>query len=237
MEKISIVIPCYNEEAGVPNLVAQLEPVRKKLGERFSLDLIFVDDGSRDRTVELIHDAYPDDSAIQIIRHANNAGLGAALRTGFAAAEGDVVVTIDSDCTYPPSEIPPLLEMLDSQTDIVTASPYHSKGRVVGVPGYRLFMSKSLSAVYRVILRSDLHTFTALFRAHRRDTIKQVHFQSNGFLATTEHLVRCMRAGFRVREYPTTLNVRRYGVSKIKLFDTILDHLKLLFRLLTTKSR
>ncbi len=236
MERLSIIIPCYNEEAGIPNLVGQLEPVRRKLAERYYVDLIFVDDGSRDKTAALIREAYPDDKSVQIVRHAKNSGLGAALRTGFAAAEGDLVVTMDSDCTYPPADIQLLLEMLQSGADLVTASPYHPKGRVLGVPQYRLVMSKSLSAIYRLILRSNLHTFTALFRAYRKRAVKQVFFRSNGFLATTEHLVGCMRAGFQVRECPATLNVRRYGVSKIKLLDTILDHLKLLSGLLTTRS-
>lgn len=232
MQTLSIIIPCYNEEEGIPNLVTLLEPVRQKLAEYYQVELVFVDDGCRDNTVALIQDAYASDAHVRVVRHPCNLGLGAALRTGFDAAQGEFVVTMDSDCTYPPDQIPALLDLLKAGADLVTASPYHPKGRVVGVPAYRLFLSKTLSRIYRVLLRTNIHTFTALFRAYRQPVVKTIRFESNGFLAMTEILIGALRAGNTVVEFPTTLHVRQYGVSKIKVWNTIKEHLGLIFKLL-----
>jgi dolichol-phosphate mannosyltransferase len=179
LQTLSIIIPCYNEEDGIPNLVAQLNPVREKLQANYQVDMIFVNDGSRDRTVELLRAAYSDDSRVQIVSHEKNQGLGAAIRTGFEHAQGDFVITMDSDCTYPPDQIPLMLKVLESGADMVTASPYHPQGRVVGVPEYRLFLSKSLSVVYRLLLHVNLYTFTALFRTYPKRVVKEIPFESN----------------------------------------------------------
>ena len=232
MQTLSLIIPCYNEEDGIPNLVVLLQPVREKLAEQYQVELVFVDDGCRDRTVELITSAYASDDRVRIIRHPRNLGLGAAVRTGFAAAKGDIVVTMDSDCTYPPDQIPALLDLLTAGVDVVTASPYHPQGQVIGVPAYRLFLSKGLSRIYQAILHVKIYTFTALFRAYRQPAAQVIHFESNGFLAMAEILIGALRAGYRVAEFPTALHVRRYGVSKIKVWNTIKEHLRLVFKLL-----
>ena len=139
---------------------------------------------------------------------------------------------MDSDCTYPPDQIPALLDLLNAGADVVTASPYHPNGQVIGVPAYRLFLSKSLSRLYQVILRTNIYTFTALFRAYRQPVVKAIHFESNGFLAMAEILIGALCAGYTVAEFPTALHVRRYGVSKIKVWNTIKEHLGLIVKLL-----
>src|SRR5262249_15525842 len=158
--------------------------------------------------------------------HEVNRGLGAALRTGFAAATGRVIVTTDSDATYRFSEIPALLERLSAGIDIVTASPYHPRGGVAGVPAYRLVLCPGSSLIYRLLVGGQVHTYTALFRAYRRDVIQSVSFSADGFLAVAEVLVNAIRAGYRVAEYPTTLHSRVAGVSKAKLARTIAAHVR-----------
>lgn len=74
------------------------------------------------------------------------------MRTGFDAAQCDVVVTTDSDCTCRPDQIPALLDLLNGGADVVAALPHHPRGRVIGVPAYRLLLSKSLLRIYQVIL-------------------------------------------------------------------------------------
>jgi dolichol-phosphate mannosyltransferase len=232
LDKLSIIIPCYNEEDGIPNLVGSLLPVQQVLSEYYQVELIFVDDGCRDKTFSLLEQAFPVGSGARVVHHPRNLGLGAAVRTGFENATGDVIVTMDSDCTYPPDQIPAMVELLKAGADIVTASPYHPKGQVVGVPSYRLFLSKTLSRVYQILLKQHIYTYTALFRAYRGRIVKSIRFKSNGFLAMAEILIFAFRAGYKVTEFPTTLHVRRYGVSKIKLWRTIKEHLGLISSLL-----
>jgi dolichol-phosphate mannosyltransferase len=227
---LSIIIPCYNEAESVASLHAGLLPVVANLAAtRGPVEVIFVDDGSRDGTLEALKSTFDDGEsqgvAFRYAQHAANRGLGAALRTGFAAAQGDLVVTTDSDNTYRLEEIPALLDCLTPAVDIVTASPYHPKGGVENVPGYRLVLSQGSSLMYRVLVNRHLHTYTALFRAYRREVVKSVDFEADGFLAGTELLVYAMQRGYVVAEYPTVLHARVAGVSKAKLMRTIRAHL------------
>jgi dolichol-phosphate mannosyltransferase len=143
----------------------------------------------------------------------------------LTAAQGEILVTADSDGTYQFSEIPALLACLGPGIDIVTGSPYHPDGDVAGVPWYRLFLSRGSSLIYRVLVDWRVHTYTSLFRAYRRQVVQCVDFASDGFLAGTELMVKAMLGGFRVAEYPTVLRRRAYGESKAKLVETIMAHL------------
>ena len=232
---VSILIPCYNEEAGLTRIAAALNPVLEALSSRGSIEVVFVDDGSTDRTwAHLTALAETGGLAARVVlqRHEANRGLGAALRTGFAACAGAVIVTTDSDSTYRFDEIPPLLSRLTTDIDIVTASPYHPAGEVAGVPAYRLVLSRGSSLIYRTLVSSDVYTYTALFRALRADVVRNVRFDSNGFLAVAELLVNAMLDGYRVAEYPTVLHSRVAGVSKAKIARTIAAHLRFQFGVL-----
>lgn len=236
MIDLSIVIPCYNEADNVPKMEHELLPVAETLAKERSVEIIFVDDGSTDGTGEALARAFSHRNGptvwVRIERHPKNRGLGAALRTGFAAARGEVIVTTDSDGTYRFSEIPALLSCLTPEVDVVTASPYHPQGGVAGVPAYRLILSRGSSAIYRLLVNRKVHTYTALFRAYRRRVVEAVPFESDGFLAGTELLVKAMLTGFRAAEYPTVLHARVVGVSKAKLMRTVQAHLRFQARIL-----
>jgi dolichol-phosphate mannosyltransferase len=227
---LSIVIPCYNEVANVSKLQAEFHPVAAELAKTRSVEVVFVDDGSTDGTcralVETFGNGIESDVLVKFEQHQANRGLGAALRTGFSAARGEVVLTTDSDGTYKFSEIPQLLSRLTPGVDIVTASPYHPEGTVVGVPAYRLLFSRACSAIYRLLADWHVYTYTCLFRAYRREVIKNVTFASDGFLAGTELMVKAMLVGYQVAEYPAVLYRREYGESKAKLVQTVLAHLR-----------
>ena len=236
--KLSIVVPCYNEAENVaklqdefyPVILGLLQPQHSKPALAKSVEVVFVDDGSRDGTFDLLQRVFSGYKemglSFRFERHTANRGLGAALRTGFAASSGEVILTTDSDGTYHYSEIPNLLVTLKPGIDIVTASPYHPKGKVVGVPAYRLILSRGSSFLYRILVDWNIHTYTALFRAYRRRVIDDVTFESDGFLAGSELLVKGILKGYKVAEYPAVLYRRQYGVSKARLVRTILAHLR-----------
>jgi len=229
-KSLSIVIPCYNEEEGIPYLVSQLNPAVQKLQQNYQVELIFVDDGSVDKTNELLQQHYGNNLHAKIIKHERNKNLGAALKTGFAHCTGDYVAALDSDCTYDPSLFVPLLAMLDEKTDIATVSPYHPQGKISNVPGYRIFLSKSASFLYRLLLDWNLYTYTAMVRVYKKEVIKNVSFERDNFLGVTELLVKAMLKGYKVKELPAELQVRKFGQSKMKMLPlkVIRDHLSLL---------
>ncbi len=237
--QLSIVVPFYNEAGNVSRVQAELLPVAKSLSAAGPVELVLVDDGSTDGSLAVFREAIHSAGALQVRfeRHSTNRGLGAALRTGLAAAQGEVIVTTDCDGTYAFAEIPNLLARLGPEVDIVTASPYHPQGGVANVPRYRLVLSRGASLLYRLLVDRSLYTYTALFRAYRRRVIESVTFEATGFIAGTELLVKAMLQGFRVAEYPAVLRSRTSGVSKAKLVRTILAHVRFLGRVLLHRMR
>jgi dolichol-phosphate mannosyltransferase len=247
--KLSIIVPCFNEVENVSKLQDELLPVVEELtirgwnnegGGYVSIEIIFVDDGSRDGTYLRLMECFGNKDytnvSFKFLKHETNLGLGAAIRTGFLNVDGEILVTVDSDGTYKFTEIPHLLAQLTPEMDIITASPYHPEGCVIGVPAYRLFLSRGSSFLYRILVNWKIYTYTCLFRAYRSKVIRTVHFKSNGFLAGTEILVKALLMGYHVAEYPAVLHKRMYGISKAKIAQTIISHLKflgwvLLFRL------
>ena len=231
----SVVIPCYNEESNLGRLVDGLRPVLRDLGPAESTEVILVDDGSTDSTWPRLTRLAEEGllgCTVRLERHEPNRGLGAALRTGFAASSGRIIITTDSDGTYRFSEIPKLMSRMSADVGIVTASPYHPEGGVQNVPPYRLILSRGSSLIYRALVDRRIHTYTALFRAYRSDVIKTVEFKSDGFLAVAELLVNAKLAGFRVVEYPAVLHSRVGGVSKARLARTIVAHVRFQFNIL-----
>ncbi len=229
---LSIIIPCYNEAENVARMAEALFPVVDALAQTQAVELVLVDDGSRDDTLarlQSLADQHPD---VQVVRHEHNRGLGAAMRTGYAHARGAVLVTTDSDGTYPFTEIPKMLALLAPDVDIVVASPYHPQGGVEGVPRYRLLLSQGASLLYRVLLKWAVHTYTAMFRAVRRGVARRTPSEATGFLMPAEFLANAMLLGYRVAEFPTVLHVRRYGQSKARVARIILAHLRFQMRLI-----
>lgn len=242
--RISIIVPCYNEADNIQKLERELFPVVEELlGARLlegltiaGIEVVFVDDGSRDPTFDILRTAFASRAREELVlkfeRHEINRGLGAAIRTGFKASTGDIIVTTDSDGTYKFSTIPALIASMKDGVDIVTASPYHPDGEVVGVPAYRIFLSRGSSLLYRILLRWDVYTYTALYRGYRRKVIEQIPFYADDYLAGTELMVKAMLKGFKVIEFPAALHRRVFGVSKARLLQTIISHLRFQTRLL-----
>lgn len=238
MEKLSVVVPCYNEEAGLHQFFSQMQQLGRSLHGKYAVEVVFVDDGSTDRTFLMLSEFKKRFSSpkkhvsVVICRHPVNRNLGAALKTAFKHVTGDLVATVDADCTYSLLEIPRLLQLLDRSTDIAIASPYHPEGRSDIRPAYRLLLSKAISKIYAILTRSNIYTFTAIFRVYRRKVIDNIRPKSDGFLAVTEMLVFAVKKGYKVKELPATLTLRKYGRSKMKLLSTIKDHFLFVVKLL-----
>ncbi len=222
---VTVVVPCYNEHAGLPWLVERLGTLQR--GDGAGWEVLFVDDGSSDATFARLLAAVRGAPWARVLRHPTNLGLGAALRTGFGYVRSPVVCTIDSDCTYPPERLPALVALLDD-ADIATASAWHPNSERADAGRMRVALSRTVSGLYKLLIGQDVHTFTCLFRAYRRDALLRIPFRSDGFASVAEIMLRGMLAGYRVRELPMSLERRRYGESKLKVGDAIVAHASLL---------
>ncbi|MFH1310743.1 MAG: glycosyltransferase family 2 protein [Candidatus Omnitrophota bacterium] len=236
IKKISIIIPCYNEQEGIPFLKTKLQPALDALSQSFAVEVIFIDDGSSDNTYTLLKETFG--SGYKIIKHPKNMNLGAALRTGLQNSTGDVICAVDSDCTYDPMILKDMIALISSDVDIVSAAAFHPKGKIVAdIPKYRIFLSKSIVAIYNILLAKKYYSYTCMVRAYKREVIKSINYKSDDFLAMAEIMITALLKGYKVYEFPATSNVRQYGSSKIRLFGVIRAHtgfvLKLLFARLT----
>ena len=235
-ETLSIIIPCYNEEAGIPHLQEQLQPALEKLEQKYNLQLVFVDDGSKDKTNELLQQYFGNRKDTLIVKHEQNRNLGAAIKTGIKHSSGDFVAMLDSDCTYNPHYILEMLSLLDKDTDIVTVSPLHPKGKIIGVQKYRILLSRSVSNIYRALLGSGLYTHTAMVRVYRKPVLDNITFRYDNFLAVTEIMAKAVLHGHAVKEYPCSIEVRKYGSSKMKIMSIILSHLNFIRKIILHKT-
>lgn len=230
--EISVVIPCYNEQDALPYLANTLRSVESELADAgYNANFIFVDDCSKDDTFNLLKELFGSSKNVRIIQHETNKGVAAGIMTGLRAAKTDIVCSMDCDCTYDPHELVKMLPLLGKEVDLVTASPYHNNGGVRNVPSWRLFLSRGASFLYRRVLRSKLDTYTSCFRVYRRSAFADIELIENGFLGVAEMLGRVDLAGGKIVEFPTVLEVRLFGISKMKTAKTVLGHLKLLSRL------
>ena len=227
--RLAIVVPLKDEALGVPSLVDELAHVARELADVAACEFVFVDDGSTDRTAALLDERLAALPAARLVRHARNQGVAAAIHTGIRATDAERVASIDGDLSYDPLELRAMLRLLDG-ADVVTASPYHPQGGVRHVPGWRLVLSKTLSRAYRLLLHSDVRTWTSCCRVYRRAAVAELPVEYPGFLGTAELLVRVLRRGGKVREHPCVLEARMIGVSKMKVLRTIRGHLGLLWR-------
>jgi len=223
---VTVIVPCYNEQEGLPSLVERLDALQSNGGRGW--EVLFVDDGSGDATFARLLSSVRRAPWAKVVRHPTNLGLGAALRTGFRYTQSPIVCTVDSDCTYPPERLPELVALLDDGAEIATASAWHPGSQAAEGGRLRIALSRAASRIYKLLIGQDVHTFTCLFRAYRRETLARIPFHSNGFAAVAEIMLRGMIAGYRVRELPMRLEARRFGESKLKVGDAIVAHASLL---------
>ncbi len=228
---ISVVIPCYNEESALPYLANTLRSVEAELSENYQPNFIFVDDCSKDNTFNKLQELFGQKENVEIVRHETNQGVAAGIMTGLQAATTEIVCSMDCDCTYDPHELSKMIPLLTDDVDMVTASPYHKTGGVRNVPEWRLFLSKGASWLYRRTLRAKLATYTSCFRIYRRSSVIELPIEEKGFLGVAEMLGRLDLSGGKIVEFPSVLEVRLFGFSKMKTVRTIFGHLKLLSRL------
>ena len=222
--KLSVVVPMYNEQENAAHTVKRIVDVINPLNIQW--ELIVVDDGSSDKTKEILEKLSRDCDIIKLISYQPNRGRGRALRTGFNAAGGDYIISTDADLSYDPAYMKDMIQALDSrQTDIVLASPYMVGGNTEGVPFMRLLISKLGNRILSATLPVKVNTITCVFRAYRREVLEHMELDSDGKEIHLEILSKALAVGWEVLEIPATLTSRKRGVSSFKFRRTSISHL------------
>ncbi len=229
---LSVVIPMFNEEE---NLAGTVDRIAATLAADFHdgpWEIIVVDDGSTDETFEVARRLAKDPAYpwLRVKGYATNRGRGMALRTGFAAARGQWIVSTDADLSYDPKYILDLCSVLRArdEIDIVLASAYMPGGGVENVPFGRIFVSKLGNRLLSWFMSPGgqrIHTITCVFRAYRREVLEAMELESDGKDIHLEILSKALMLGYRVTEVPAVLRRREKGRSKFKFRATAASHL------------
>lgn len=228
---VTIVVPCYNEEAGLHRLARRLAALIEHCRDRYRFSVIIVDDASTDDTWARLQSFFGHEPHCGLVRLDRNRGISAALTHGASLADTEIICTMDSDCTYDPELFVDMIPLLRGDVCMVTASPYHRDGGTQHVSAGRLLLSRGLSLLYRLVSYQKLATYTCCFRVYRRSSLASIEVGHDGFAGIAELAVRLDHAGRRIAEQPAVLKARCYGVSKMRIVENVLAHLGLLARL------
>lgn len=212
MTVLSVVIPAYNEENGIAeiaNRVLAVEPALQKSGvER--LELLVVDDGSKDRTAE-VASAIP---GVNLIRHVKNKGYGAALKTGFSKASGELIGFLDADGTYPPEYFPQLCEAAMNGSDLVIGS--RMAGADSKMPVTRRIGNFFFANLLSLLGRQKVTDSASGMRVFKKSILEQVYPLPDGLNLTPVMSTRALHEGVPVKEIPIPYS-ERVGRSKLSV--------------------
>ena len=220
-KEISVVIPLFNEEQSLRELFDKLRNVLNRSG-RF--ELIFIDDGSTDSSMRVLHELRNRDRRVKIIRFRRNYGKSAALSVGFAKAEGDIIITMDADLQDDPNEIPNLVNEIKKGYDLV--SGWKKKRRD---PLSKTIPSKFFNFVTSVITGIKIHDFNCGLKAYRKEVVKEVEIygELHRYIPVLAHWL-----GYKVGEIPVQHHQRKFGKTKFgvgRFWKGFLDLLTVIF--------
>ena len=212
MTVLSIVIPAYNEENGIAeiaNRVLAVRPALKKAGVE-KLELLVVDDGSKDRTAEVAESI----SGVTLIRHPQNKGYGAALKTGFSKASGELIGFLDADGTYPPEYFPQLCQAALKGTDLVIGS--RMAGAESQMPVTRRIGNFFFANLLSILGRQKVTDSASGMRVFKREILEQIYPLPDGLNLTPVMSTRALHEGIKIEEVPIPYS-ERVGRSKLSV--------------------
>jgi glycosyltransferase involved in cell wall biosynthesis len=210
--RYSIVVPFYNEQENIPPLYVKLTEVMDALGERY--ELVFVDDGSKDKTFKVLSDIYEHDPRVNVVQLRRNFGQAPALKAGFDFARGEIIISMDGDLQHDPDEIPRFLEKIEEGYDLV------SGWRISRTDHWlmRQLPSRIANKMMAKLSGVDLHDFGTTFKAYRREVLSEIHLygELHRFIPALASW-----AGASVAEVPISNIARKNGASNYGISRTI----------------
>ncbi|MBI1764675.1 MAG: glycosyltransferase family 2 protein [Acidobacteria bacterium] len=204
---LSVVIPLYNEAETLPLLVTKLLEVLAH--EPAFLEVVLVDDGSQDRTAALAQELAAREPRLRLVQHAGNRGLGAAIRTGLAAAAGDLILYTDADLPFDFHLIPQLLARAGERNVVIGYRLNRGEG------ARRWVLTKGYNLLCRLLLGVRVHDVNFACKLLPRAAVRQMQLGAEGSFIDAEILLECRRLGFEISEFPLTYFPRTLGQSTL----------------------
>jgi len=222
-----IIIPVYNEELTIGNIIDRARDAARQIGLKF--EIIVVDDRSYDKSLKVAQQRN-----VRLFTLKEHLGKGYALRAGFSKSKGDIIITIDSDGSHCPEELSEVLApILADRADMVIGSRYlnhkHVATRKLNAFGVRIF--NNLIQLFTGVANTDSQSG---YRAMKIEVLSRQKLKSGGYEIESEMLVKTAKLGYRVAEVPITFEQRTYGRSGV---DPVLDGSKILLSIIIAYLR
>jgi len=205
--RLSVVMPVYNERDTLEEIVRQV------LATRLAHEIVMVDDGSTDGTREIMQQ-WENDQRVKVIYHERNMGKGSAVRTGFQAATGDVIVIQDADLEYDPRDYPKLIQPIqEGRADVVYGS------RFIGGPARKVYFwhrvgNNLLTLVTNILYNLDLTDMETCYKCFRAEVVRNMPLRSRRFELEPEITAKIAKRGYRIYEVPISYYGREYHEGK-----------------------
>jgi dolichol-phosphate mannosyltransferase len=241
--KLAIVIPTYNEADNIEKTIKSVKECFLPLN--VDIQLIIVDDNSKDGTADIVRRLSRQDPHIDLVSRPAKLGLGSAYVDGFRwilqnNMQPDIVLQMDADLSHPPELLPKMVEVLSTQDniDIVVASRYYQTGSTEDWPLYRKIISKGANRYARLILRMNLKDMTSGYRALRINVVEKLlssKLSAKGYVYQIESIYIASKLGMKICEIPYKFHDRVRGKSKLGSKD-IIDFVVTVLKLKLAKS-
>ena len=207
--KLTVIIPCFNEVGTISQVVAAVKASPVK-----NCEIIIVDDNSTDGTREILQSQI-ESQVDRVIYHRKNRGKGAALRTGFAAATGDIVVIQDADLEYDPQEYPLLIKpILNNKADVVFGSRFMGRGPHRVLYYWHMVGNMFLTTLSNMLTNINLTDMETCYKAFRREVIQSIKIEENRFGFEPEITAKVAKMGCRIYEVGISYYGRTYKEGK-----------------------
>ena len=224
---LSVIIPVYNEELTIGNIIDRTETALQQIGLNY--EIIVVDDHSYDKSIDAARK-----HGARLFSLKEHLGKGYVLRAGFAKAKGDIIVTIDSDGSHRPEEIQEvLMPVLENRADLVIGSRYLNH-KSVATRKLNAFGVKFFNFLIELFTGVAITDSQSGYRAMRCEVLKKQKLYAREYEIESEMLIKTVKAGFRVAEVPISFEQRTYGHSGV---DPVWDGSKILYSIMLAHFR
>jgi glycosyltransferase involved in cell wall biosynthesis len=216
--EISIVIPVYNEEKNIVPLYKEVKPILNSLNKDY--EIIFVDDGSKDKTLEELKKIHEKDKSIKIIKFRKNFGQTAALDAGFKHASGKIIVAMDADLQNDPNDIPKLLEKINQRYDVVSGWRKKRRDSLI-----KHLISRAANVLRFLIINDKIHDSGCTLKAYKKECFKDLDLygEMHRFIPA---LLRWK--GFKITEVVVNHRKRKFGKTKYSITRVLKGFLDML---------
>lgn len=204
--QLSLVIPALNESAIIVKHVRELATWMQNNLPQIRYEIVVVNDGSTDGMDKLLADESTRMPQLHVLHHPTNWGRGRAIRTAMENTDSDYLIALDADLSYGPEHIKGLLApLMNGTADLTLASPYHPEGKVVNVPGFRAWLSRTGNRVLSRSFQQRYYTTTCVVRGYTRRLIDHLELVSTSKELHLEVIYKTELLGFTIIEVPATL--------------------------------